>query len=267
MGWSRLYILSVAGVPTAGHVWFRLGDVATWLSTAYDQRMAALSPGAIIMWQAQERLFAESPPRLVDFLSRHNPQKDGLGPDRTPPLIVEAARTTPVWGITFPMRREVRRVAPAVAGRVRARLASRSRNGAAPAAAPVRRTEVMPADQAMAAAELEIDPRAKCYLAVAVGQASPEKMVEGWAADDSWWRVGEGPAALVRLGSDASSPRVVREVVLGESWSGSLEDVLGAVATATGTGVCASLADVGGDREGTATPVHRAPLPWPVGQP
>jgi CelD/BcsL family acetyltransferase involved in cellulose biosynthesis len=112
LGWPRVYVLRLDGQPAAAEVWFRLGQVATSLGTAYDQRMAALGPGSIIAWWAQERLFAEAVPGLIDHLPGYGPQKDQLGPDRSPIVEVEAARRTVVSGVTFPVRRQVRYVAP-----------------------------------------------------------------------------------------------------------------------------------------------------------
>jgi hypothetical protein len=99
-GWARVYVLRVTGRPAAAHIWFRLGSVATWLETAYDQRLAAIGPGSILMWWSQERIFADSPPGVVDFIPGHNPQKDRLGPDRSAIVILEAARRTLVSGAT-----------------------------------------------------------------------------------------------------------------------------------------------------------------------
>ena len=84
LGWPRVYVLRLDGQPAAAEVWFRLGQVATSLGTAYDKRMAALGPGSIIAWWAQERLFAEAVPGLIDHLPGYGPQKDQLGPDRSP---------------------------------------------------------------------------------------------------------------------------------------------------------------------------------------
>jgi CelD/BcsL family acetyltransferase involved in cellulose biosynthesis len=270
LGWARLYVLEVAGAPAAAHVWFRVGSVATWLSTAYDQRLAALSPGSIIMWEAQERLFAESPPRLVDFLPGHNPQKDSLGPDRSPLVIVEAVRRTVVSGATFPARRQVRYVAPAVAARVRARLRRPQRNGSGEGLTWVRDLEVAPpdgappADDALPGERLEPNPRLHRYLAVVAGHPSPEKLADSWAPGDSWWRLGSGPAALARLGPATGPSRVVKEIVLFDGWSGPLEALLCALATATGGAVRVTVAADGPTGEkGTPASVRTAPLPWP----
>jgi CelD/BcsL family acetyltransferase involved in cellulose biosynthesis len=146
LGWPRVYVLRLDGQPAAAEVWFRLGQVVTSLGTAYDQRMAALGPGSIIAWSAQERLFAEAVPGLIDHLPGYGPQKDQLGPDRSPIVQVEAARRTVVSGITFPVRRQVRYVAPRVAGRVRRRVKRLRRRPASP---PGRAAGPRPVDAAV----------------------------------------------------------------------------------------------------------------------
>jgi Acetyltransferase (GNAT) domain len=270
LGWCRLYVLRVAGVPAAAHVWFRIGQVATWLSTAYDQRLAAVSPGSILMWRAQERLFAESPPHLLDFMPGDNPQKDRLSPDRTPLLLVEAARRTIASGVTFPVRRRARDLLPRALRRLR-RAASRR-----PAARPgppvrARHLEVAPGSGTLPAAPLELDATGRRALAVLGGHASPEAMAERWHEGDSWWLVGERPSALVRLGTLGSAAVAALELVLLEPGVLPVEALL-AVATAVGATVKADLpADCLAEPEageadgqpGAPIPVHEAVLPWP----
>jgi CelD/BcsL family acetyltransferase involved in cellulose biosynthesis len=265
-GWPRVYVLRVAGVPAAVHIWFRLGPVATWLETAYDQRLSALGPGTILMWWSQERIFAESVPGVVDFIPGHNPQKDRLGPDRTPIVALEAARRTLVSGVTFPVRRQVRFVAPAVALRVRRRLAGlRPAADPAPAPAPGRAVEVAPGDGGLPVAELALDASVRRFLAAVTGQHSPDAMAAGWAEGDAWWRVGDGPLALARVGAANGGPaRPVREVVLFEAADGQLGDVLAALAGGLAAPVAAppAVADGAG---GPGSAVTRALLPWPRG--
>jgi Acetyltransferase (GNAT) domain len=50
LGWARIYVLRVAGVPAAAQLWCRLGDVAISIGTVYDRRMAAISPGTMSEW-------------------------------------------------------------------------------------------------------------------------------------------------------------------------------------------------------------------------
>jgi hypothetical protein len=272
LGWCRLYVLRVAGVPAAAHVWFRVGDVATWLSTAYDLRLAAVSPGSILMWRAQESLFGESPPRLLDFMPGDNPQKDRLSPDRAPLLLVEAARRTVVTGVTFPVRRRARDVLPRAVRRLRRGREPRPAEPPRPLAR-TRRLEVAPGAGTLPAAPLELDTARRRALAVLGGHASPEAMAAQWNEGDSWWLVGQPPAALVRLGAVVGALAAVLELVLLEPGALQVEALLGAVATAAGSTVTAELpaaclagpeAEGAGGEPGTPIPVHRAVLPWPA---
>jgi hypothetical protein len=264
LGWCRLYVLRPAGVPAAAHVWFRVGQVATWLSTAYDRRLAAVSPGSILMWRAQERLFAESPPHLLDFMPGDNPQKDRLSPDRAPLLLVEAARRTLVSGVTFPVRRQARDVLPRALRRLR-RAAIRRPAGRPRLQASARRVEVPSRSGTLPAALLELDTSGRRVLAVLGGHASPEAMTEAWHEDDSWWLVGDRPSALVRLGALGSAAVAALELVLLEPDAPPVEALLAAVATAAGATVTADLpAGEADGRPGTPIPVHQAVLPWPA---
>src|SRR4030095_13169424 len=144
------------------------------LETTYDQRLAAIGPGSILMWWSQERVFAESPPRLGDLIPGHNPQKDRLGPDRTPMVLLEAVRPTPVSGITFPVRRQLRYLAPAVTARVRRRLRGlraapprRRRPGRVPT------VEIAPGPAGPPVAPLEPDASARRFLAAVTGHHRP----------------------------------------------------------------------------------------------
>ena len=77
-------MLRVAGIPAAAEIWFRLGQVASVPSMVYDRRLAALGPGSMVVWRAQERAFAESPPCVLDHLPGNNPLKDQIATDRPP---------------------------------------------------------------------------------------------------------------------------------------------------------------------------------------
>jgi Acetyltransferase (GNAT) domain len=242
--------------------------VATWLSTAYDRRLAAVSPGSILMWRAQECLFAESPPHLLDFMPGDNPQKDRLSPDRTPLLLVEAARRTVASGVTFPVRRRARDVLPRALRRLR-RAATRRRPTAPPLPPErARHLEVAPGNGTLPAAPLELDTTHRRALAVLGGHASPEAMAERWHDDDSWWLVGERPSALVRLGALGSAAVAALELVLLEPGILPVEALLAAVATASGATVKADLpAGEADGQPGTPIPVHEAVLPWPASIP
>jgi hypothetical protein len=277
LGWCRVYVLEVAGVPAAAELWFRVGDVASGPSTVYDRRMAALGPGSIVVWWALERMFAESPtPRLIDLLPGPNPLKERLTPEHPPLLIVEAARRTLVAGTSFPLRRRVRSLALGAASRARALAGRRLARPASPPAVPARVLDVPPADPALPASPLEPDVAVLRFLAVAGGHRSPEVMARTWPEGDRWWRVGEEPAALLRLGEAGPGPPPVREVVLVGADADRVEELVGALAAALGRPVRAALPADGPAGDGAAgqaggrggpIPVHRALLPWPAQSP
>jgi hypothetical protein len=210
-GWARVYVLRIDGTAVAAHVWFRLGEVATWLSTAYDRRLSALSPGTVMMWQAQSKIFAENPPQVVDLLPGANPQKDRLTLERPPLLVTEAIRPTPWRTVSTPVRRQVRRVRTGALARFRARQA----NGTDAAPPPVERLTgvVTPDSGAGHAWRLELEPAVRRYLAAALGRPSPDAMAASWTSADEWWVVGSRPNGVVRLHRDGSDV-VAREIVL-----------------------------------------------------
>jgi CelD/BcsL family acetyltransferase involved in cellulose biosynthesis len=269
LGWPRVYVLRLDGQPAAAEVWFRLGSVVTSLGTAYDKRMAALGPGSIIAWWAQERLFAEAVPGLIDHLPGYGPQKDQLGPDRSPVLEVEAARRTVVSGVTFPVRRQLRYVTPRVAGRVQRRARRLGRLAAAtrrPRTGPARAVEIAPGPRPLPAEQLGLDQPMRRFLAVAGGHPNPTAMARGWQQADTWWRVGAEPVALVRLGS-AGDRRVVREVVLLRDDCAPVTEVLAGLGATIGASLAADLPSEH-SHEGSHTnrppiAVRRAVLDWP----
>ena len=269
LGWPRVYVLCLDGQPAAAEVWFRLGPVATSLGTAYDQRLAALSPGSIIAWWAQERLFAEAVPGLVDHLPGHGPQKDQLGPDRFPILELEATRRTVLSGISFPVRRQLRYLAPRVAGRARRRIRRLGRRAAAtrrPRPGPARAVELAPGPQPLPAQPLTLDPSMRRFLAVAGGHPNPTAMASGWQPTDRWWRVGAEPVALVRLGGTPERP-VVREVVLLRDDHPPLTQVLAGLGATIAAPLTADLppehSPGGHPTNRPPIPVQRPTLPWP----
>jgi len=266
LGWVRVFVLRIAGEPVAAHVWFRLGSVATWLSTAHDQTLNALSPGTIVQWWAQERIVQESaePPALLDFLPGGSPQKDRLSPDRPPLLEIDAVRRSVVAGVSLPLRQEARRTAPAVRARAQVRLRSWRERRAKPATAPerVRRVVAAAGQLGWPAAPLDVDdPALRRYLAVVAGEPSPEATAEKWSDGDSWWRLGDAPVALVRVGDGAE--RVVREVVRLDPVV-TAESAAAAVATAFGEPVTLLLGDATGSETGRPAVVREPLLPWPA---
>lgn len=247
-GWARVFVLRIAGVPAAAHIWFRLGHVATWLSTAYDQRLAALSPGTVIMWQAQSKLFAdEPPPRIVDLLPGSNPQKDRLTLSKPPLLVTEALRPTMWSGVMVPSRRQARRVRAAITARLRAR-----RRQSVPSQPPahVPATTVIPRDGNRFAYRLDLTAAHRRYLATATGQAAPEKMAASWEAADEWWVAGDGPGGLIRIGHGPDGC-AVREIVRLDP-------------TADPQALVEALASVLGQEIALSeVPLYEAVLPWP----
>jgi hypothetical protein len=270
LGWARIYVLRIAGEPVAGHVWFRIGSVATWMSTAHDQTFKAISPGTIVQWGAQERLFHDpyaAPPNLLDFLPGGNPQKDRLSPDRPPLLEVDAVRRSVVAGVTLRARQEARRVAPAMRARAQVKWRTwREQRAASAGGQPnqVRRTVVTGGDMGWPGFRLDdADPALRRYLAIAAGQSSPEATAEKWADGDSWWLLGDAPVALARVGSDPGrSEPVLREVVRLDPVV-TVESAAASLATAMAGPVTLLVADDAGGETGMPVVVRTPPLPWP----
>ena len=85
-------------------------------------------------------------------------------------------------------------------------------------------------------------------------------MASTWVEGDSWWRVGEEPAALVRIGAGGDGSAPVREVVLVHAGAERVEKLAAAV------GMPLQLDLPCGDLPpGRLRPVlvHQALLPWP----
>ena len=264
LGWCRIYVLWVAGVPAAAEIWFRLGQVASVPSMVYDRRLAALGPGSIVLWQAQERAFAESPPGVLDHLPGHNPLKDRIATDRPPLLIVEAVRRTIVGGASLTVRSRARMAGRAAVARALAeirRARPRPRSRPSPGG---RRLRVEPAPTGPPAARLELDAPRRRFLAVTGSHRSPAAMASTWVPGDSWWRVGSEPAALVRLGAGEQDSAPVREVVLVNAGPERVEELVGAVAAAVGMPLQLDLSCRDRpDARLRPVPVHQALLPWP----
>ena len=254
-GWVRVYVLRVAGVAAAVHVWFRVGEVATWYATAYDQQMAVLSPGTVVQWWSQERLFAEpDPPRLVDLMPGTTPQKDRLTLEQPPLLKVDAVLQRGRWSApAFELALAVsgaRATARQRLGTRRQAWAQRRRERAA--APPPPDVRVPPAqDEAPVAALDGGDAALRRYLALAGGWSGTEAMTREWDDGDTWWSVGETPSAMVRLREPDRVVEVVR--VPGEARTAQRLSAL--VARHHGR----TLVLTGG------LVAHDPPLPWPVG--
>jgi hypothetical protein len=230
----------------------------------YDRRLAALGPGSIVVWQAQERAFAESPPCVLDHLPGNNPLKDRIATDRPPLLIVEAVRRPIVGGVSLTLRSRARMAGRAAAARALAeirRARPRPRSRPRPRG---RRLRVEPAPTGPPAARLELDAPQRRFLAVTGSHRSPAAMASTWMEGDSWWRVGEEPAALVRVGAGGEDSAPVREVVLVHAGPERVEELVGAVAAAVGMPLQLDLPCVDRpDGRLRPAPIHRALLPWP----
>lgn len=265
LGWARVYVLRVAGVPAAAQLWLRIGDVAISLASVFDGRMAALSPGSMSEWPVQQRLFAESSPRLIDYLpGAGNPLKERLGPDRAPLVQLEAARRTLVSGATFPLRRETRALLRRAArGRSivrRLRLPSRSDRPR------VRRRTSRPSPTALPVATLELDRPMRRFLAVAGRHPSPAAMARRWVEGDSWWRVGDRPEAIARLGAAGPEGRPLREMIIVSVNGHRVEALMDALAAGVEADVFADLPvgpGTAGAAPGRPVEIHQTVLPWP----
>jgi Acetyltransferase (GNAT) domain len=257
--WARLYVLNVANQPVAVHIWFRIGDVATWLSTAYDKDLAVLSPGTIVQWWSQEQLFKDTPPGLVDLLPGDNPQKERLAPETPALLVVDAVRRTAVSGVTFPAQLQIRRVRKAALQRAQAKLISRRARPPAATGTRIRRIDLPPVaeGQTATATPLQPDNALLRYLAVAAGVPNVQELTAGWSDGDEWWRVGELPSVLLRVSGTCE----VREFVDLDGQL-SLAEASRAVAAVTDRTLVAYLADPSGTT-GSPTTIHVMRLPWP----
>ncbi len=269
-GWSRLFLLRVADVPTAAIVWFRLGDVAVAYSTVYQQQMAALSAGTVVMWWAHEKIFAEDRPALIDYLPGRGSQKDQLGPIKDPVLVFDAVKKSLVSGWTAPLKAKAR----SAAGRISRMVGSKKEEGGFPSRDPVAVCRITidasdPSDDAHCEA-LELCPKSELFLTVCGGFASPKRMKDQWEEGDSWWLYSRGGrvVAVLRVGEVIERESVLREVVLVDATESSLERVLAVTAHAVGASIRAEVEPsfiAGGESgEGRPVPVHRALLPWPL---
>lgn len=270
LGWARVYVLRVAGVPAAAQLWLRVGDVAISLATVYDGRLAAISPGSMSEWPVQQRLFAESSPRLIDYLpGASNPLKERLGPDRAHLVQLEAARRTLVSGVTFPLRRETRALLRRAArGRTIGRsMVRRLRLPDRAGRSRVRRLSSRLGPAVLPVAALELDGPMRRFLAVAGRHPSPEAMARRWVEGDSWWRVGDRPEAIARVGAAAGPEgRPLREVIMVSADADRIEALMDALAAGVGATVWADLPvgpGTAGAAPGRPIEIHQTVLPWP----
>ncbi|WP_406299304.1 GNAT family N-acetyltransferase [Embleya sp. NBC_00888] len=269
--WARLYILRVDGVPAAMHLWFRLGDVATWHSTAYDERFAALGIGTVVQWQAQERVLSEpwpagSSPRLVDLMPTRTPQKLRLAPERPALWDIEAVRDRPLLAATLPARGFARATRMSVEQHLRVRRA----RSAGPEPTLVAETVIAPAINPQGEAGHKLDPVHEAGIednrpiALACGYRGTDAVDAGRARGETWWLVGEQPHTLVHLGAD----RTVHTIAaLGTDrerpHSRHPDETARSVATALGETLRLYPLDPAGT-PGTPLRQEPEPVPWPV---
>jgi hypothetical protein len=254
-GIGRMYLLRVAGVPTAAIIWFLVGEVAIAYSTVYDQRLAALSAGTIVMWQAHEHVMSGSAIRLIDYLPGHGPQKDQLATDRPGLQRVEAMRRSAVSFATSSVFKLARRVAHAARDRWPARRPQEQPQGTQPVRCAVLKFDA--AESPLAVSPLaQLDPQTELFLAVAGGHSSPAAMTRTWTDGTQWWRIGADAApAFMRL-----EGTTIRELITSSELS--LERAAHAVALSLGAALTAHLADPAGTAVAPAVIVQRSPLPW-----
>ena len=260
-GWAHLAILEIDGRPVAANSFFRIGAVAIGMSTAYEQRLAALSPGFVLHAHVQGQIYGDDPPEVMDMLPGRSPFKDQLAAERPPLVTVEAYRRTLVRGATFDVRRRARWDLPPARARVRAEAARAARPAAAAGPAsdrggPGRGGPCPPEGIAGSVEDLPLGHAVQRWLATVAGAPSAEATAEHWSPDDRWVRVETADGAsrgLVRLGD-----RVVREVV--PLVAGTSVD--GLVRTLVATTDTPLELDAGVDRELVAGEGDLPPLPW-----
>ncbi|MFN7966686.1 MAG: GNAT family N-acetyltransferase [Acidobacteriota bacterium] len=255
-GLAHLFLMRVANVPAAAIVWFRVGSVAIAYSTVYDQRLAALSAGTIVMWHAHEVLLGAGEIALIDYLPGRGPQKDHLGLETPPLQRLEATRRSMVGGWISPLKRIMRRAASAAAQRVRD--SRRDTASTEESRLVACRSQAVLPDNGHSPAQWvsELDPRTELFLTVAGGYNSPAAMIRTWNDGDQWWRVGgDAPSAFVRVGSG-----IVREIVCCDDTDAT--DAAESVAAAQRASLQLWLADDTSPINAAPTSIRRAPLPW-----
>jgi hypothetical protein len=264
-GWAHLAILEIDGRPVAANSFFRIGSVAIGMSTAYEQRLAALSPGFVLHAHVQQEIYGSDPPAVMDMLPGRSPFKDQLSSERPPLVTIEAYRRTLVRGATFGVRRRARWDLPPARARARAEIGARL--GRLPRRSRERDVEpevvVVGPDEGTAGVveDLPVGNAVSRWLATVSGAPSAEAGAEQWATGDRWLRVklvdGVGDA-LVRLGQADDGPAPVREVVplvVGTS--------VGRVVSTLAASLRASLGlDPGVERDRVATTGDLPPLSW-----
>ena len=266
LDWPHAYVLKISGIPAAAITFFCVGPVAIGYRNVYDQRMAAISPGSILMWWAHEDLIKRVPLKTIDYLTGRGAQKDHFTQMCPRLLLLEAVKKTVLSPLLFPLRRQLRRLQRAR----RARQTDQRWQKPEETASAETHTRTVTAEGKAAGysiSPLEIDKTIELYLSVSGRHRGLKQMTDLWSEGDSWWQIGdyqsgELPIALVRLGSDAETPRLVREIILVAGEAETIDGVIESLATGVGSPVTAVLPDEQGEA-GIPIPVHEAILPWP----
>lgn len=263
-GWAHLFVMRVADRPAAAIIWFRVGAVAIAYSTVYDQRLAALSAGTIVMWQAHESILATPGVELIDYLPGHGAQKDQLGTERPPLQRIEAVRKTLIAGTWVPLKRSLRHVAAQAVQRLRGKKPTQPPEPVVRAQpGTIELVEAAVASPWPGAALEALDPQQELFLAVAGGHVSPAAMSRRWNAGDGWWQLGrERPVAFARIGTTDGGARPLRELVTVEPVE--LAQAAAALAAVLHEPVAVARADRSGSQLVHPTQVIQAPLPWSV---
>ncbi|HHN75356.1 MAG TPA: GNAT family N-acetyltransferase, partial [Acidobacteria bacterium] len=250
-----------------------LGGRAISYSTVYDQRLAPLSLGTVIQWETHQAAWEKGAPQVIDYLPGKGTYKSRLGTLAPRLLVITAARRSLVTGLALPLRGTARKTARRTVHLARkvgakvgpARSLPRSSTPGEPT--PVRSLVITPtADDAPCPIErLAPSTSTELFLAVAGGWPSPRAMKAGWQEEDTWWLVGRGPRAAIRLGrADAEGePLPVREIVHFEASGASAEALLGNLSGALGRSLLVHLPSEDGSDFGTPVRIHHALLPWP----
>ncbi|MDQ7006146.1 MAG: GNAT family N-acetyltransferase [Acidobacteriota bacterium] len=272
--WVRLFVLELAGVPAAAHIWFRLGGRAISYSTVYDQRLASLSLGTIIQWETHQAAWEEGAPEIIDYLPGKGTYKSRLGTLAPRLLVLTALRRRLVAGLALPLAGTARRTARRtvhLARKIGAKVGpTRSSRGRAanetPAPIAPRMLSPGPAPPPCPIERLEASSSTELFLAVAGGWSSPRAMKANWGQDDVWWLVGAVPRAAVRLGrgKEPGAPLPVREIVHFEADAAvPTEPILEQLAGALGRQIVVPQPARHGAGPGSAVKIHHAVLPWP----
>lgn len=69
LGWLRLGVIHIDGIPAAAQIWFVTGDTASIFKVAYDSRFAKESVGTVLSCYLMEHVIDVDKVRIVDYLT------------------------------------------------------------------------------------------------------------------------------------------------------------------------------------------------------